>query len=159
MGMGSSNSGARNLLQCNYQGCDRDGCQPRFVGIQELATPGAGAAACTVKGATFYNYETENVATAATDGQTGTGEDTECSSRGVCDGSTGICGCFEGYTGNACSVQPSWSKSPTRERKKGSRDTFIFKKNSQQLSFFFCFGLSNFESEETKYKKIKEHKI
>lgn len=103
--MGSSNSGARNLLQCNYQGCDRDGCQPRFVGIQELATPGAGAAACTVKGATFYNFQTENVAAAATSGQTGTGEDTECSSRGVCDGSTGICGCFEGYTGNACSVQ------------------------------------------------------
>ena len=55
--------------------------------------------------------------------------------------------------------KPSWSKSPTEKEKKGSRDTFIFKKNSQQLSFFFCFGLSNFESEETKYKKIKEHNI
>lgn len=98
--MGSGTSGARSLLQCNYLGCDRDGCQPRFVGI--LPASGAG---CTVKGALNYNYETEGVAAAATDGQTGTGEDTECSSRGVCDGSTGICGCFEGYTGNACSVQ------------------------------------------------------
>merc|ERR1719272_2920880 len=55
--------------------------------------------------------------------------------------------------------KPSWSKSPTEKEKKRKGPTFIFKKNSQQLSFFFCFGLSNFESEETKYKKIKEHKI
>jgi hypothetical protein len=97
--IGSGTSGKRNLLQCNHIGCDVDGCQPRFPGILPAGTD----TMCTVKGATSYNFETETV---ATDGaQSGTGEDTECSNRGICDYSTGQCGCFEGYTGEACSIQ------------------------------------------------------
>merc|ERR1712146_396876 len=36
---------------------------------------------------------------------TGTKESSECSDRGVCDGATGECNCFRGYTGAACSEQ------------------------------------------------------
>jgi hypothetical protein len=35
----------------------------------------------------------------------GTSEALECSGRGSCDGSTGECACFDGYTNDDCSVQ------------------------------------------------------
>merc|ERR1711871_162620 len=35
----------------------------------------------------------------------GTKESSECSDRGVCDGATGECNCFQGYTGAACTEQ------------------------------------------------------
>jgi len=35
----------------------------------------------------------------------GTYESYECSNRGACDGKSGICGCYEGYSGQSCETQ------------------------------------------------------
>jgi len=37
--------------------------------------------------------------------QVGTYEEIECSGRGLCDYTAGVCGCFSGYTGEACQLQ------------------------------------------------------
>ena len=45
----------------------------------------------------------------AADAKPGTTENVECSNRGLCDYSTGICKCFAGFTTEDCSVQNSLS--------------------------------------------------
>lgn len=39
----------------------------------------------------------------------GTREASECSDRGLCDRETGICGCFKGYSGDACELQNNYA--------------------------------------------------
>jgi hypothetical protein len=110
----AANAGRRNLLKCNYKGCNDDGCQPRYIGIQsETGVSTTTGPQCSVRGQTFYNINGfedasssgNGKATSASDGRVGTGEDAECSNRGLCDGESGLCACFPGYTGESCSIQ------------------------------------------------------
>lgn len=81
------NSGDQHMLQCNAAGCDVDGCQPRFEGLSDSAA-------------------TNNVPTCVvTETRKGTTEAATCSNRGNCDGSTGQCECFEGFSGIDCGLQ------------------------------------------------------
>jgi len=90
-------SGKQNLLVCNYKGCDYDGCQPRFTGIGKIGdTATTSRRKCHVRG--YYE-------TAGATNNVGTGENAECSNRGICNTEDGLCECFEGYTGESCSVQ------------------------------------------------------
>jgi len=93
----NANSGARVLPRCNYQGCNVDGCQPRFAGIGGGSSP-----QCVVT--SYYNYQRVGQAI-DTGAKVGTAEDVECSNRGQCDRESGLCACYEGYTGEACSTQ------------------------------------------------------
>jgi len=90
-------SGAQSLLRCNFKGCDFDGCQPRFTGIGSLDNVGnALTRKCVVRG---YIESVHGQSSA------GTAENAECSNRGICNSEDGVCECFDGYTGEACSVQ------------------------------------------------------
>merc|ERR1712139_341527 len=81
------NSGDQHMLQCNAAGCNVDGCQPRFEGLSQT-----GAA--------------NNIPTCVvTETRKGTTEAATCSNRGNCDGSTGQCECFEGFSGIDCGLQ------------------------------------------------------
>lgn len=81
------NSGDQHMLQCNAAGCDVDGCQPRFEGLSDTGTTN-NSPTCVV-----------------TETRKGTSEAATCSNRGNCDGSTGQCECFEGFSGVDCGLQ------------------------------------------------------
>ena len=42
----------------------------------------------------------------------------QCSNRGTCDIDAGVCKCFNGYTGDDCSIQDAYAIADTDTRKK-----------------------------------------
>jgi len=66
--------------------------------LPSLSATSANSQVCTAKKIVDTVCEVEETVK-------GTSENAECSNRGNCDGQTGLCACFAGYTGEACSVQ------------------------------------------------------
>ena len=112
-----ANAGMQNLLECSYGSpmptankIDTDATtdnpynygasQPRFF------SPAIGATAFEAKPRICTAaHATEVVAAAAARKMK---ESAVCSDRGTCDSATGLCTCFPGFTGEACSVQTTF---------------------------------------------------
>ena len=86
--VGASVMGPQNLLTVEAEKC-WDGCTPKITGLDLLSTISGGGqdlSFVTEKQAADYNNY-------------------ECGRRGKCDYDKGLCECFEGFTGEACSIQ------------------------------------------------------
>lgn len=82
---GNSVHGTQHLLEVNADPCGA-GCTPRIDGLVTLMTGGTNITS-SVKQTTAADFNSY-----------------ECGRRGKCDFETGICSCFEGFTGEACST-------------------------------------------------------
>merc|ERR1712196_184535 len=81
---GTSVQGPQNLLIVDVAQCS-DGCTPKLTGV-DVNTYGSDLSYVNEAiPADYNNYE--------------------CGRRGKCDYDSGLCDCFEGYTGYKCQVQ------------------------------------------------------
>jgi len=83
---GMSVMGPQNLLIVEADLCD-NGCTPKISGLALTSVGNTGMISRVneLQPADYNNYE--------------------CGRRGKCDYDSGLCECFEGYTGEACSIQ------------------------------------------------------
>ena len=98
----AANAGPQNLLECSLTNPDtynHASNSPRFHAPQNKDGSNIVQRVCTARHVTLeplyypvsHGYDVKEAAS--------------CSNRGDCDGSTGICNCWEGFTGEACSEQ------------------------------------------------------
>jgi hypothetical protein len=85
---GTSVAGPQNLLMVDTAEC-LDGCTPKITGVDVDSG--------STSGTTRASFVTEQVAADY--------NNYECGRRGKCDYDSGLCDCFEGYTGYKCQVQ------------------------------------------------------
>jgi len=85
--VGTATQGKQNMLEVSSLACT-DGCTPYISGIKALSQWHA----------TPLTHTSHLAETAVADYNT-----YECGRRGKCDSDTGVCACFEGFTGEACS--------------------------------------------------------
>jgi len=94
---GSSVHGKQNLLAVDANSCGT-GCMPRLDGLEYVLVTGINA---TTSASTKLAQGTESSVKETTPADYNS---YECGRRGKCDYDTGICSCFEGYTGEACTT-------------------------------------------------------
>jgi hypothetical protein len=80
---GSSVHGQQNLLEVVTNPCS-DGCTPLITGLADQLVSNTNSSSYVIE-TTAADYNSF-----------------ECGRRGKCDYDTGLCSCFEGYTGEAC---------------------------------------------------------
>jgi hypothetical protein len=103
-----ANSGRQQLLVCSNSHkasesstYNNANVQPRFTPITTTNAATQVACKATSESDSYYSIDQEfNVLS-----QYKYKEHLECSGRGACDTGSGICSCFEGFTGEACSTQ------------------------------------------------------
>lgn len=80
------------------------GCQSRYLARHVITLDSMPtASATTVPKTVLYNSPTGSCSVAET--TKGTYESFECSNRGACNGKTGLCSCYSGYSGQSCQTQ------------------------------------------------------
>jgi len=86
--VGASTMGPQHLLTVEAEKCDI-GCTPKITGLDLMSV----------------NPTTKQALSFVTEKQAADYNNYECGRRGKCDYDKGLCECFEGFTGEACSIQ------------------------------------------------------
>merc|ERR1712096_198237 len=104
---GAEVSGNQNELVVNIDRCIDAGCQPVTRGIPSVAKAGGtdGNGIGGTSDTTNTYWRGEDLWITQVSSVDGTKEANECSDRGSCDKSTGLCSCYSGYTGQMCQQQ------------------------------------------------------
>jgi hypothetical protein len=104
---GASVQGPQHPLVVLADECQR-GCTPQVDGLMLQTTLTVSAASLTeeVQGSAVYegDYITQQSGKGLQSGKVDYNS-YECGRRGKCDYTTGLCACFNGYTGEACNIQ------------------------------------------------------
>jgi hypothetical protein len=89
----NTNAAVKHIDKCNYR------LARHVITLDSMPTASATATAKSLE----YTSPVGSCSVAET--TKGTYESYECSNRGACDGKSGLCTCYEGYSGQSCQTQ------------------------------------------------------